>query len=368
MFSAWAISRSLPTTRNSGHDRSERSRGWEGGYRDSKVVWLNSDLKDAKTWNEASIEARGQRMAERALQLWPRLTSVDDELLDSLELDPGAGGPILKASGLRKAWRMRDDTSWTVEGNGVLLQQDVAAALLRMDRRGPDVAARSHPLVSQRSERLHVAIGHGIEGFIYHYLNQENRRNWLEKFADAIERQEGPPPIIGSTGTPGDIDIWLPSSPDLGAVYPLTEERRKHVEKSVNQSRSLHLNDSGATLQASTDLRRAWRTKDSPWQVCANATATLASLAGWLADQDRRGLAAFSAACPWHFTDGASEYAGRAVMVNLKYNVRLRYEYLGTYPASRDFAWRMCRQVETETGHGIVLGRDVELWMPDSAL
>ena len=342
--------------------------GMEGGYRDSKVVWLNSDLKDAKTWNEASIEARGQRMAARALQLWPRLTSVDDELLDSLELDPGAGGPILKASGFRKAWRMRDDTSWTVEGNGVLLQQDVAAALLRMDRRGPDVAARSHPLVSQRSERLHVAIGHGIEGFIYHYLNQENRRNWLEKFADAIERQEGPPPIIGSTGTPGDIDIWLPSSPDLGAVYPLTEERRKHVEKSVNQSRSLHLNDSGATLQASTDLRRAWRTKDGPWQVCANATATLASLAGWLADQDRRGPAAFFAACPWYFTDGASEYAGRAVMVNLKYNVRLRYEYLGTYPASRDFAWRMCRQVETETGHGIVLGREVELWMPDSAL
>ncbi len=344
----------------------KEKQGMENGYRDSKVVWLNSDLRDAETWNEASIEARGQRMASRALQLWPRLISVDDELLDSLELDPGAGGPILKASGFRKAWRIRDDTSWTVEGNGVLLQQAVAAALLRMDRRGPDVAARSHPLVSQRSERLHVAIGHGIEGFIYHYLNQENRRNWLEKFADAIERQEGPPPIIGSTGIPGDIDIWLPSSPDLGAVYPLTEERRKHVEESVNQSRSLHLNDSGATLQASTDWRRAWRTKDGPWQVCANATATVASLTGWLAGQDRRGPAAFFAACPWHFTDSASEDAGRAVMVDLTYNIKLRYEYLGTYPASRDFAWRMCRQVETETGHGIVLGRDVELWMPDS--
>lgn len=50
-------------------------------------------------------------MASRALQLWPRLISVDDELLDSLELDPGAGGPILKASGFRKAWRIRDDTA-----------------------------------------------------------------------------------------------------------------------------------------------------------------------------------------------------------------------------------------------------------------
>ena len=345
----------------------QEKQGMKNGYRDSKVVWLNSDLRDAETWNEASIEARGQRMASRALQLWPRLTSVGDELLDSLELDPGAGGPILKASGFRKAWRIRDDTSWTVEGNGVLLQQAVAAALLRMDRRGPDVAARSHPLVNQRSERLNIAIGHGIEGFIYHHLNQENRRNWLERFADSIERQEGPPPIIGSTGIPEDIEIWLPSSPDLGAVYPLTEERRKHVEENVNQSRSLHLNDSGATLQASTDWRRAWRTKDGPWQVCANATATVASLAGWLAGQDRRGPVAFFAACPWHFTDSASEDAGHAVVVDLTYNIKLRYEYLGTYPASRDFAWRMCRQVETKSGRDIALGKDVELWMPDGA-
>ena len=46
----------------------------------------------------------------------------------------------------------------------------------------------------------------------------------------------------------------------------------------------------------------------------------------------------------------------------------LRYEHLGSYSACRDFAWRMCRQVEPRTGRGIAVGRDVELWMPDSAV
>lgn len=58
---------------------------------------------------------------------------------------------------------------------------------------------------------------------------------------------------------------------------------------------------------------------------------------------------------------------GRAKVVDLDHDIMLRYEFLGTYPASRDFAWRMCRQVETESGHGIRLGTDVELWLPDSA-
>ena len=74
----------------------------------------------------------------------------------------------------------------------------------------------------------------------------------------------------------------------------------------------------------------------------------------------------FSRPAPGTSTDGASEFVGRAVVVDLDHDVMLRYEHLGTYPASRDFAWRMCRQVETETGRGITLGRDVEIWMPDS--
>ena len=65
----------------------------DGGYRTSKAVWLNSDLRDADTWNEARIEARGRRMAARAAQLWPRLDSVEDDELDSLELDPGFRRP-----------------------------------------------------------------------------------------------------------------------------------------------------------------------------------------------------------------------------------------------------------------------------------
>ena len=339
-----------------------------GGYRESKAVWLNSDLKDAETWNEASIEARGRRLSQRATLLWPQLNLVEDELEDNLELDPGAVGPILTASDRQKAWRKRGAANWVVEENGVRVQQVVAAALLRMDRRGQDIASRSHPLVSQKGGGLYVAIGHGIEGFIYRALNQDNRRVWLEEFADAIERQEGPPPIIGSTAAPGDIDVWLPTSPGPGTAYPLTEERRKEVDASVDRSRTLRLNGSSATLQASSGSRRAWRTKDGTWQVFGNATATLASLARWLANQDHRGPADFYAACPWHFSRGAMEYVGRAVLVDLEHDTKLRYEHLGTYPACRDFAWRMCGQVETKTGRSVTLGTDVELWMPDSAL
>ena len=336
-----------------------------GGYRESKAVWLNSDLRDAETWNDASIEARGRRMSERALQLWPRLNSVEVEL-DRLELDPGAGGPILTASDRWKAWRRPGALYWTVEQNGVLLQQAVAAALLQMDRREPDVASRSHAYVLQEDARLHTAIGHGIEGFIYRALNQVNRREWLEGFADEIEREDGTPPIIGSADEPGDIDVWLPPWPDPGTAFPLTERRQQEVEASVNRSQSLRLNESGAPLQAASGSR-AWRTKDGLWQVSGSATATLASLALWLANQDRRGPAAFFAACPWHFTQGATENTGRAKVVSLEHDTMLRYEHLGTHSACRDFTWRMCRQVEPKTGHGITLGRDVELWMPDSA-
>ena len=221
------------------------------------------------------------------------------------------------------------------------VQQAVAAALLSMDRRGPDIASRFHPLVlRQEDEGVHAAIGHGTQGFIYCYLNQAGRREWLEKFADAIEWEEGRPPTIGSAAEPGDIDVWLPTSPGhsgRSAAYPLTERRRKDVEESVNHSRSLCLNDSGATLHASSGSR-AWRTKDGPWQVFGSATATLASLARWLAHQDRRGPAAFFAACSWHFAHGATEHSGRAKVVDLEFNAMLRYEHLGTYPACRDFA------------------------------
>ena len=339
-----------------------------GGYRESKAVWLNSDLKDVATWNEASIEARGGRMSERAILLWPQLSLVEDGLEDNLELDPGAGGPILTASDRQKAWRKRGAANWEVEENGVRVQQAVAAALLQMDRRGPDIASRSHPLVSQKGGRLYVAIAHGVEGFIYRALNQDNRRVWLEEFADEIERQDGPPPTIGSAAIAGDIDVWLPTSPDPGTAYPLTEKTRMVIDANVDRSQTLRLNDSGATLQASSGSRRAWRTEDGPWQVFGNATATLASLARWLANQDHRGPAAFYAACPWHFSRGAAEYVGRAVLVDLEHDIKLRYEYLGTYPACRDFAWRMCQQVETKTGRSVTLGTDVELWMPDSAL
>lgn len=339
----------------------------DGGYRTSKAVWLNTDLKDAETWNELSIGGRGRRLSARAVRLWPRLNNAEDEP-DSLELDPGAGGPILTASDGRRAWRQQGASNWAVEQNGVRLQQAVTAALLRMDRRGRGIASRSHSLVvRQGDESLYTAIGHGIDGLIYCYLNQRGRREWLEEFADLIETRDGTPPIIGSAAEPGDIDVWLPTSPGhsgRSAAYPLTEERRQEVERSVNQSDSLRMSDSGPLLQASS-ASRAWRAKDGPWQAFGSATATLSSLAGWLAYQDRRGRAAFFAACPWHFTRGAAENAGRAKVVDVEYDAILRYEHLGTYAACRDFAWRLCQQVETEAGHGVMLGRAVELWMPD---
>ena len=339
----------------------------EGGYRTSKAVWLNRDLQDAETWSEASIGARGRRLAARAVRLWPRLNTAEDEP-DRLELDPGAGGPILTAGDGHRAWRKRGTSNWAVEQNGVRLQQAVAAALLRMDRRGPGIAVESHPLVLRRGDApVHAAIGHGIDGLIYCNLNQRGRREWLEEFADLIEREDGTPPIIGSAAEPGDIDVWLPTSPGhsgRSAAYPLTEERRQKVERSVNHSDTMRVSDTDQVLQASSDSR-AWRTKGAPWQVFGSATATLSSLAGWLANLDRRGRAAYFAACPWHITRGAAENAGRAKVVDIEHDAMLRYEHLRTLAACRDFAWRLCRQVETEADHGVMLGRDVELWMPD---
>ncbi len=52
-----------------------------GGFGDSSV-WLNKDLKNAASWNEAAIEARGCRLAARALQAWPAL-DVNQELVDA---------------------------------------------------------------------------------------------------------------------------------------------------------------------------------------------------------------------------------------------------------------------------------------------
>ena len=347
----------------------ETKQTMEGGYRKSKVVWLNEDLERAETWNEERIEARGRRMAERAAQLWPRLSHLAGDP-DSLELDPGAGGPILTAGDGWRAWRKRGDASWRVKQNGVRLQQAVAAALLQMDRRGAQNAAKFHPLVLRQEERLHVAIGDGIAGFIYHNMNQAVRREWLEEFADAIETESGTPPIIGSnenrrTLTSGSQPA--PVTPVVPPCDPLAARRKKEVEASVNQLETLDLEDSGETLHARRSSR-AWRPKGRPWQVSGSATATLASLARWLADQDRRRPAGFYAACPWHFTRGARENAGKAKVVDLASDVMLPYEYLGTYSACRDFAWRMCKQVETQSGETITLGDSVELWMPDAAL
>ena len=340
----------------------------DGGYGTSKVG-LNKDIADIDTWNEAQIEARGRRMAGRALTLWP---PPDSAVVPppELELDPGAGGPILKAGDGWRAWRKRGDVRWTVEQNGFRLQQAVVAALLRLDQRGAQNAAMKHPFVLLRKEQMHAAIEHEIEGFIYHNMSQIARREWLEDFADEIETDIGTPPVIGSDAEPADIDVWLPTSPGHSgstASYPLASRRLKAVEASVNQSRTLDLNDSGQTLQASLSSR-AWRPKDGSWKAFGSATATLSSLARWLADQDRRGPEAFYSACPWHFTRGATNNAGKAKVVDLDRDVMLAYEHLGTYPACRDFAWRMCRQVETETGELIILEKEVELWMPDSTL
>ena len=197
-----------------------------GGYRESKAVWLNSDLRDAETWNEASIEARGRRMSERALQLWPRLNSVEVEL-DRLELDPGAGGPILTASDRWKAWRRR----------GALILDGRTERRPAAAGRGGRVTADGPAGTGRRIEVSRLrASGRCAPA---HRHRPRNRRIHLPRpepsqpprmaggvLRDEIEREDGTPPIIGSADEPGDIDVWLPPWSDPGTAYPLTERRQ----------------------------------------------------------------------------------------------------------------------------------------------
>lgn len=55
----------------------------EHGFRQSSVR-LNQDVRDAPVWTEAEMSARGQRLAARALSIWPRL-DADTKMIREME-------------------------------------------------------------------------------------------------------------------------------------------------------------------------------------------------------------------------------------------------------------------------------------------
>jgi predicted transport protein len=55
----------------------------EHGFRQSSVR-LNQDVRDAPVWTEAEMSARGQRLAARALTVWPRL-DADTKMIREME-------------------------------------------------------------------------------------------------------------------------------------------------------------------------------------------------------------------------------------------------------------------------------------------
>lgn len=56
----------------------------EGGFAESSVR-LNQDIRDASQWTKAEIERRGQRLARRALSIWPRL-EANPALIREMEI------------------------------------------------------------------------------------------------------------------------------------------------------------------------------------------------------------------------------------------------------------------------------------------
>jgi predicted transport protein len=57
----------------------------EHGFRQSSVR-LNQDVRDAPVWTEVQMRARGERLAARALDIWPRL-DADTKMIREMERD-----------------------------------------------------------------------------------------------------------------------------------------------------------------------------------------------------------------------------------------------------------------------------------------
>ncbi len=61
----------------------DKKQSIEGGFADSSVR-LNKDIRDAKSWGPDEISKRGQRLAKRALKLWPPL-EADPKVIHEME-------------------------------------------------------------------------------------------------------------------------------------------------------------------------------------------------------------------------------------------------------------------------------------------
>ena len=62
----------------------EEKKGMEGGFRQS-AVRLNLDVSDQDRWTTEEIEARGRRLATRALEIWPH-HEADEERIQAADL------------------------------------------------------------------------------------------------------------------------------------------------------------------------------------------------------------------------------------------------------------------------------------------
>ena len=78
---------------------------------------------------------------------------------------------------------------------------------------GPSVG---HPRAGESAAAYHYGDDHHAGDCLGAHLPRpepRHRREWLEQFADAIEREDGTTSTIGSAAAPGDIDVWLPTNP-----------------------------------------------------------------------------------------------------------------------------------------------------------
>ena len=63
----------------------EEKKTIKGGFQQSSVR-LNQDIRDKLKWTPKEMEARGKRLADRALKIWPRL-EADEAVIKAMELE-----------------------------------------------------------------------------------------------------------------------------------------------------------------------------------------------------------------------------------------------------------------------------------------
>ncbi|RQU83062.1 DUF262 domain-containing protein [Burkholderia cenocepacia] len=166
-----------------------------GGYADSSV-WLNLELAKLDRWTPSEIDARGQRLAELALKVWPAL-EADDSAITQARLDDavqGANGKMradLNCDGSVRIWldkladfaaALGDDVTEVVSMRSIVFHEPAWFAELLPRANGIDIR-----LACEATELATVATGvevtsqwawiansavQGTEGSMY-YVNSD---------------------------------------------------------------------------------------------------------------------------------------------------------------------------------------------------